>query len=72
MPIYEYICNECDQKFEALRKFTQADDPISCKICLSSYTKRVVSVCNSTSQGISLSGNGCGSCSSGNCSSCHH
>ncbi|PKO05607.1 MAG: FmdB family transcriptional regulator [Chloroflexi bacterium HGW-Chloroflexi-3] len=72
MPIYEYRCIECNHKNEALRKFSQADDPISCKACHSIFTKRVISVCNSTSQEKSLSRNGCGSCSGGNCSSCHH
>ena len=25
MPIYEYICNQCSHKFEAMRSFSQAD-----------------------------------------------
>ncbi|PKO11026.1 MAG: FmdB family transcriptional regulator [Chloroflexi bacterium HGW-Chloroflexi-2] len=72
MPIYEYICTECHKKFDALRKFSQADDPISCKVCHTTNTKRVISVCNTTSQEKLLSGNGCCSCSGGNCSLCHH
>ncbi len=72
MPIYENIYTEYYQKFDASRKISQADDPISCKFSYTINIKAVISVCNSTNQGKFLSGNGCGSCSSGICSSCHH
>jgi len=28
MPLYEYYCADCDIKFEALRRISQADSPI--------------------------------------------
>ena len=74
MPIYEYICKECNHKFEAMRSFSQADDPIDCKKCGSSDTYRTVSKCFSKGDGISVvstSTGGCAGCSGGNCAHCH-
>lgn len=33
MPLYEYLCEECDGIFEAVRPMKQADDPEPCPIC---------------------------------------
>ncbi|HEY2430313.1 MAG TPA: zinc ribbon domain-containing protein [Acidimicrobiales bacterium] len=30
MPLYEYVCRECDARFEARRPMAEADDPVSC------------------------------------------
>lgn len=30
MPLYEYHCPVCDVKFEKIRSWSQADDPITC------------------------------------------
>jgi putative FmdB family regulatory protein len=30
MPLYEYVCDNCDQKFEVLRPFSRMDDPADC------------------------------------------
>ena len=76
MPIYEYICKECDQKFEAMRSFSQADEPIKCSKCGSMDTHRTVSRCWSVGDGgvtlsATASGGGCAGCSGGNCAHCH-
>ncbi len=42
MPIYEYKCNECGEKFEVF-VFTHADTNISCEECGSGNTERVLS-----------------------------
>ena len=77
MPIYEYICKECNHKFEAMRGFSQADDPIRCSHCGSMDTRRAISLCFSKSDGTvtystNTSGGGCAGCSGGNCAHCGH
>ncbi|MBP7786977.1 MAG: zinc ribbon domain-containing protein [Longilinea sp.] len=74
MPIYEYICQTCGHKFDALRSMKDADSPIECKNCHSEETRRALSVCNCQSDGhaISGSGGGCNGCSGGSCSHCGH
>jgi len=74
MPIYEYMCTECDDKFEAIRSFSKADDPISCEHCQSKNTQRAVSAAYAHSGGRVVAGSssssGCGGCSGGSCSNC--
>ncbi|MBM3144974.1 MAG: zinc ribbon domain-containing protein [Chloroflexi bacterium] len=74
MPIYEYICTECDARFEAIRSISKADEPISCETCQSTKTRRAVSAAFAHSEGRVVAGgrssNGCGSCSGGSCSTC--
>ncbi len=77
MPIYEYICNNCNHKFEAVRSFSQADAPIKCDFCGGEDTHRTVSKCWAIGNGgnmhleTTVSGGGCAGCSGGNCSHCH-
>jgi len=73
MPIYEYVCKDCQEVFETLRSMSQADDRIACISCGKENTRRKPSVCYSESGGKALAGSSsasCGSCSSGNCGSC--
>jgi len=72
MPIYEYVCEECGKKFDALRSMKDADAAIGCKSCASLKTHRVLSVCyaHGDQQRSSSSGGGCSGCSGGSCSSC--
>ena len=44
MPVYEYECQACEHKTEALRPMAGADEPIKCEQCGSAKTKRVHSV----------------------------
>jgi putative FmdB family regulatory protein len=30
MPLYEYVCDDCDTRFEALRPSSRMDDPAEC------------------------------------------
>ncbi|MDD8019667.1 MAG: zinc ribbon domain-containing protein [Acidobacteriota bacterium] len=72
MPLYEYICLRCQQRFEALVKMHQED--ITCPHCQSRQVKKLVSsfgIGGSSSQIKSGSGS-CSNCSSSNCSTCHH
>ena len=74
MPIYEYVCIDCGIKFEAIRSFSIADDPISCENCQSMKTQRAVSAAYAHSGGRVVAGSssssGCGGCSGGSCSTC--
>jgi putative FmdB family regulatory protein len=72
MPVYEYVCMVCNNKFEVLRRISQADDPIPCNICHSTETSKQISLFNASSQGRSMTNNqSCSSCSGGSCSSCN-
>lgn len=72
MPIYEYQCMDCGQKFEQIRSMKDADAPIKCEQCQGLKTKRLLSVCythgNEKSMGTNSSS--CASCRGGTCSSC--
>jgi putative FmdB family regulatory protein len=76
MPLYEYVCKDCGNHFDALRSMKDADKPIECRSCHGSETKRAMSVFFAASEGRSIAGTGgcggaCGGgCSGGSCSSC--
>jgi putative FmdB family regulatory protein len=76
MPIYEYLCQDCDKKFEVIRSMSQADAPLKCQECGGEHVKRKLAVFYAMSGGHSVAGTSdscdCGSCSGGNCSSCSH
>jgi putative FmdB family regulatory protein len=74
MPIYEYVCETCNRKFDALRSMKEADNPIPCKKCESLKTHRILSTCYTHGSQLthSSSGGGCGGCSGGSCSSCRN
>ncbi len=66
MPIYEYVCSNCNSKFELLRRFSQASEAASCPRCHQS-AKRVLSIfaCFSTDKsGVPspVGGDPCASC----------
>ena len=33
MPVYEYECNKCREKFSQLRRFWDKDDEVKCPKC---------------------------------------
>jgi len=73
MPIYEYICQNCEHEFEALRSMSQADLAMTCAKCGSENLKRKISVFFAESGGSAVSGMSepsCGSCAGGDCSHC--
>ncbi|NLE75846.1 MAG: zinc ribbon domain-containing protein [Chloroflexi bacterium] len=78
MPIYEYQCTECRTRFQALRRMSQADEPIECPACHGQQTERAVSLfvifsrsAEGSSVSVSSSG-GCASCAGGSCATCRH
>ena len=75
MPIYEYYCGKCDEKFECL---IMGKDKPKCPSCGGAKVKRMMSACGFVSKGgsgqttsKSAGSSSCGSCSSPSCSSCH-
>ncbi len=44
MPIYEYECLDCGEKFEDFRRAVDCDREIECPACGSKKTQRVLSV----------------------------
>ena len=78
MPIYEYRCKQCDETFDKLRSFSQADAPVRCPHCEREGAERVISTFASFSKArdgssASIGGNGgCASCRGGSCATCRH
>jgi len=57
MPLYEYECSKCGEKFELRRSLADKDSDINCPKCGAKAPKRVLSLFSTTSSG--------GSCSTG-------
>jgi putative FmdB family regulatory protein len=76
MPIYEYFCLDCNQKFESLRPMKDADEPICCDNCHGEHTSRTLTVFNAHSGGRAIAGassaSSCAGCAGGSCASCGH
>ena len=51
MPIYEYKCIYCGERFELLRRLTDRDDEINCPKCNKASAKRVLSTFTTASSG---------------------
>jgi putative FmdB family regulatory protein len=50
MPLYEYLCDPCEEKFEVLRTMSKGAEPASCPTC-GGEGHRVLSVFASVSVG---------------------
>jgi putative FmdB family regulatory protein len=74
MPIYEYSCPECGNKFDARRAMKDADAPIVCPACGAENARRGLSLFYAAGSNGALKGAGgsssCASCTSSSCSSC--
>jgi len=74
MPIFEFKCKKCEKIFEKLQM--KSDPDPSCPDC-GQKTERMVSLFGYKGSGADskssakIGGHNCGSCSSGNCGSCH-
>ena len=76
MPIYEYVCSNCELKFELLRRLTEVNEKASCPSCHNS-AERIFSTFASFSKDesgltnpIAGSGSSCATCSATSCDSC--
>ena len=76
MPIYEYVCSECNSKFEQLRPLSQSNKEVNCPKCHKPARRKMSTfACFTTTAGgvptrVAGSGGSCSSCNSGNCSTC--
>lgn len=53
MPIYEYQCISCEEKFELLRRLSDEDSEIKCPKCNKTGVKRVFSTFSTASSNTS-------------------
>jgi putative FmdB family regulatory protein len=77
VPIYEYRCESCSEKFEVLTRFAERDKSMPCPACESTKTRVQVSSFAFAGAGDSLQsldfGSGeasGGGCCGGSCGSC--
>ncbi|MEK6647038.1 MAG: zinc ribbon domain-containing protein [Candidatus Firestonebacteria bacterium] len=74
MPVYEFECKKCRNKFEVLLNFSEIGKGIKCPKCKSFKVDKLFSIFGfkSSSQTVSLSSSShsCGGCTSHNCSTC--
>ena len=71
MPIYEYVCQECQGEFELMRSYKDSDATAACTHCQSEQTRRKLSLFNAASGGRAIaSSSGCSGCAGGACSTC--
>ena len=76
MPIYEYCCPSCDNRFDLLRPFSRADEAANCPKC-DKEAERQVSTFASFSKnasGVSVpvgGGSSCAGCSASRCATCN-
>lgn len=72
MPIYEYRCQECQERFEVLH-LSSVEGEVECPSCHRQNARRVMSRFACTGVSTPSAGHSCsGSCSGGSCSSCSH
>lgn len=43
MPLHEYLCQICEERFEAITSSAKADE-VCCPVCASAETRRLISV----------------------------
>lgn len=58
MPIYEYECLKCDERFELRRSMAESDSDVRCPKCGAEHSQRVFSVFASGSSGSACSPSG--------------
>lgn len=43
MPVYEFVCGDCNTQFDTLVRSFQASDEVTCRDCESANVRRLVS-----------------------------
>ena len=75
MPIYEFICSNCNKSFDKLCSLKDDLSKIRCEFCESQNIKKKMSAfatSGNRDEHDHQGGSSCSSCSSGSCSSCGH
>jgi putative FmdB family regulatory protein len=70
VPIYEFRCKGCGNRFEKLCPLGETGAGLKCPECGKQAPERVMSAFQT--RGIAGGTGSCGSCSSKNCGSCGH
>ncbi len=76
MPLYEYVCTDCDNRFELIRPVSRATESASCPTCRKD-AERALSrfACFTTDDsGAPVpvgGGSACSACSASSCSTCN-
>ncbi len=70
MPIYEFRCAACGNRFEKLCSCGESGERLSCPDCGARAPKRVMS--SFSAAGTSGGKSACGGCSTHNCANCGH
>jgi len=77
MPIYEYVCSECKNKFEKMLPLSESDKTAECPKChkpaprkMSTFAAFSASLGGVPKTIAGTGGSSCSNCSSGNCSTC--
>lgn len=78
MPIYEFVCNDCENQFETI-VFSKSEK-VTCPKCKSEKIQKKMSCCafktgdnNFVVTGKrAMAGGGCSGCSATSCSTCGH
>ena len=78
MPIYEYVCSDCESKFEQMRPLSQSGQSAECPKCHKPARQKMstFAALSATLGGVpkTIPGAGgksaCSGCSSGSCSTC--
>lgn len=70
MPVYEYVCDKCNKRFEALRSASRMDEPAPCPGGHPKSHRVLSSFAAMTKDGFGESepvggGGGCGGCAGG-------
>jgi len=73
MPIYEFACEQCGEKFEELVPLGADGNGLSCPACQSSDIRKMMSAFGISGSALTKpsSGASCSTCASSNCSHCH-
>lgn len=71
MPLFEYYCPKCKERFEILCKASEKPASPPCPSCNNNKTQSVLAcfAVQGTEKGAGTTG--CGSCQGGSCSTCH-
>jgi putative FmdB family regulatory protein len=76
MPIYEYRCESCAEKFEVLTRFAERDNAQVCPVCESTKTRVLVSsfavagASDASASDFTSESSGAGGCACGGACSC--
>ncbi|NLF49729.1 MAG: zinc ribbon domain-containing protein [Leptolinea sp.] len=58
MPLYEYICQKCDNQFEKRVSFSEADEEQECPVCGSKHSRKKISLFASKVSGSTFTSSG--------------